>query len=167
MGHKKHCKLYLVALICITSLTRSRPLRSIPLPPAGHWGAAAFDSNIVHMEQINHLKLSRVSKSCNIWPLIQSRCLSYRGDSQPASEEHQLLPKGHWVAELLGRWGHILSWCWWNFLTSANQIAQNGSCHSSRIHVPDLGVTGVWPGKMAFIKSMKTWIIFLYIWLLL
>ena len=41
----------------------------------------------------------------------------------------------------------ILSWCWWNFLPSANQIAQIGSCDRSRIHVPDLGGTGVWPGK--------------------
>ena len=56
-------------------------------------------------------------------------------------------------------------WCWWNFLTSANQIAQIGSCDRSRIHVPDLDGTGVWPGKMAFIKSIKTWIILLYIWL--
>ena len=27
--------------------------------------------------------------------IIQSRCLSYRGDSQPASEERPLLPTGH------------------------------------------------------------------------
>ena len=57
----------------------------------------------------------------------------------------------------------ILSWCWWNFLTSANQIAQIGSCDRSRIHVPDLGGTGVWPGEMAFIKSIKTWMLLLYI----
>ena len=44
-------------------------------------------------------------------------------------------------------WLVILSWCWWNFLTSANLIAQIGSCDRSRIHVPDLGGTGVWPGK--------------------
>ena len=44
-------------------------------------------------------------------------------------------------------WSQILSWCWWNFLTSANQIAQIGSCDRSRIHVTDLGGTGVWPGK--------------------
>ena len=31
--------------------------------------------------------------------------------------------------------------------------------------VKDLGGTVVWPGKMAFIKSIKTWIILLYIWL--
>ena len=49
----------------------------------------------------------------------------------------------------------ILSWCWWNFLTSANQIAQIGSCDRSRIHVPDLGRTGVWPGKNGFHKKDK------------
>ena len=41
----------------------------------------------------------------------------------------------------------ILSWCWWDLVTSANQIAQNGSCDRSRIHNHDLGGTGVWPGK--------------------
>ena len=51
-----------------------------------------------------------------------------------------------WVGGGLGG-SNIPSWCWWNFLTSANQIAQIGSCDRSRIHVPDLGGTGVWPGK--------------------
>ena len=41
------------------------------------------------------------------------------------------------------------------FLTSANQIAQIGSCDRSRIHVPDLGGTGVWPGKNGFHKKYK------------
>ena len=45
----------------------------------------------------------------------------------------------------------ILSWCWWNFLTSANQIAQIGSYDRSRIHVPDLGGTG----KNGFRKKYK------------
>ena len=49
---------------------------------------------------------------------------------------------------------YILSWCWWNLLTSANQIAQIGSCDRSRIHVPDLGGTGVWPGKKSFHKKL-------------
>ena len=49
----------------------------------------------------------------------------------------------------------ILSWCWWNFLTSANQIAQIGSCDRSRIYVSDLGGTGVWPGKNGFHKKYK------------
>ena len=43
-------------------------------------------------------------------------------------------------------WINILSWCWWNFLTSSNQITQIGSCDRSRIQVPDPGGTGVWPG---------------------
>ena len=41
------------------------------------------------------------------------------------------------------------------FLASANQIAQIGSCYRSRIHVPDLGGTGVWPGKNGFHKKCK------------
>ena len=49
----------------------------------------------------------------------------------------------------------IISWCWWHFLTSANQIAQIGSCDRSRIHVPDLGGTGVWPGKNGFHNQYK------------
>ena len=49
----------------------------------------------------------------------------------------------------------ILSWCWWNFLTSANQITQIGSCDRSRIHVPDLRGTDVWPGKKRFYKKCK------------
>ena len=53
-----------------------------------------------------------------------------------------------------GLWS-ILSWYWWNFLTSANQIAQIGSCDRSRIHVPDLVGTGVWPGKNGFHKKYK------------
>ena len=52
-------------------------------------------------------------------------------------------------------WYYILSWCWWNFLTSANQIAQIGSCDRSGMHVPDLGGTGVWPGKNGFHKKCK------------
>ena len=59
----------------------------------------------------------------------------------------------------------ILSWCWWNSLISVNQVAQIGSRDRSRIHVPDQGGTGVWPGKNSFHKSIKTWIILLYIWL--
>ena len=62
---------------------------------------------------------------------------------------------------------YILSWCWWNFLASANQIAQIGSCDRSRIQVPDLGGTGVCPGKNSFHKKCKTWIILQYIWLYL
>ena len=49
----------------------------------------------------------------------------------------------------------ILSWSWWNLLTSANQIAQIWSCDRSRIHVFDLGGTGVWPGKESFHEKCK------------
>ena len=54
-----------------------------------------------------------------------------------------------------GAWMSILSGCWWNFLTSANQIVQIGSRDRSRIHVPDQGGTAVWPGKNGFHKKYK------------
>ena len=71
------------------------------------------------------------------------------------------------ISRLIGYWkgalnfdtlyySDILSWYWWNLLTSANQIAQIGSCDRSRIHVPDLGGTGVWPGKNCFHKKRKS-----------
>ena len=52
-------------------------------------------------------------------------------------------------------WIWIISWCWWNLLTSANHIAQIASCDRSRIHAPDLGRTGVCPGKNSFHKKCK------------
>ena len=55
--------------------------------------------------------------------------------------------KGHPTMVEVRPWMNILSWCWWDLVTSANQIAQNGSCDRSRIHNHDLGGTGVWPGK--------------------
>ena len=52
-------------------------------------------------------------------------------------------------------WIWIISWCWWNLLTSANHMAQIASCDRSRIHAPDLGRTGVCPGKNSFHKKCK------------
>ena len=49
----------------------------------------------------------------------------------------------------------ILSWCLWNLLTSANQINQIWSCDRSRILIPDVGGTGVWPGKNSFHRNCK------------
>ena len=37
----------------------------------------------------------------------------------------------------------------------ANQIAQIGLCDRSRIHVPDLGGAGVWPGRNSFHKKCE------------
>ena len=58
---------------------------------------------------------------------------------------------------------NILSWCWWNFLTSANQIAQIVTGQGSMSPTWEGRVSD--PGKMDFIKSIKPWIILLYIWL--
>ena len=41
-----------------------------------------------------------------------------------------------------------------NLLTSANQIAKIGSCDRSRIHVPNLGWTGVHSGKKQFSQKV-------------
>ena len=38
-------------------------------------------------------------------------------------------------------------------MTSANQVVQIGSCDKSKIHVPDLVGTGVWPDKNNFYKK--------------
>ena len=46
-----------------------------------------------------------------------------------------------------------------------NSTLKIGSCDRSRIHLPDLGGTDIWPGQIAFIRSVKTWIILLYIWI--
>ena len=85
----------------------------------------------------------------------------------------QLLPKKGIIGYVksVPPWGRVRHTCasnsimLENLLTSTNQIAQIRSCDRSRIHVPDLGVTGVWPGKNSFHKRVKTWIILLFIWL--
>ena len=57
----------------------------------GRWNTSSIE---------NHLGEPR----CVIFDhIIQSRCLSYGGDSQPASEEYPLLPTGDW--------GTAAVWC--------------------------------------------------------
>ena len=58
-------------------------------------------------------------------------------------------------------WIHILPLCWWNLLTSANQIARRGSCDRSRIHVHELGGAGVWPVKIKICDNMTRYLIIL------
>ena len=75
--------------------------------PTGQWGTHHYSQPATqerqHLTAIwgtwntssieNHLGEPR----CVIFDhIIQSRCLSYGGDSQPVSEEHPLLPTGHW-----------------------------------------------------------------------
>ena len=57
---------------------------------------------------------------------------------------HELCNLGTYIAKI---W-IILSWCWWNLLTSANQITQIGSCERLRIMSP------TW--KNSFQKRCKT-----------
>ena len=65
----------------------SQPATEEPLHLTAIWGRW----NTLNIE--NHLGGPR----CVIFDLIiRSRCLSYGGYSQSASEEHPLLPTGHW-----------------------------------------------------------------------
>ena len=78
--------------ICIMCDTPNRPLRNTPLIPTGteEWlylTARWWTWNTLNIE--NHLG----GPSCEIFDhIFQSWCLSYRGDSQPGSEEHPVTP---------------------------------------------------------------------------
>ena len=72
--------------------TPNWPLGNTSLLPTGHWGMAVFDSNMRHVKHIKHWKPSRAPRRVTFDHIIQSQCLSYRGDSQPASEEHPITP---------------------------------------------------------------------------
>ena len=110
IGHIKHWKPCLIIVwgprcvisgqiifpdICIMCDTPNRPLRNTLLQ-TGHWGTAAFDCNMGGVKHTKHWKPSLGPRCVMFDHIIQSRCLSYEGDSQPASEEHPLLPTGHW-----------------------------------------------------------------------
>ena len=165
MGHKKHCKLYLVSLICIISLTPNRPLRNTPLSPNRPLtGTAAFDSNIVHVEQINHWKPSRGSKMCYIWPF----------DSIPVSvlqgrlkRNTQLLPTGHWVAAASRSMGAHSIMMLMKFSDLSQSDRSNWVMSQFKDPCPRPGWDWCLTRENGFHKSMKTWIILLYIWLLL
>ena len=63
-----------------------------PLLPTGHWETAAFDCNMGRVKHTKHWKPS-LGPRCVIFDhIIQSRGLSYEGDSQPACEEHPVTP---------------------------------------------------------------------------
>ena len=87
--------------------------------PTGQWGTPHYSlpatEEWLHLTAIwgtwytsnieNHLW----GPSCVIFDhIIQTRCLSFRGDSQPAREEHPLLPTGHWgMAAFDSNMGHV------------------------------------------------------------
>ena len=108
IGHIKHWKPCLGTLMC--HFGKNNPFLMYALcvilatghwgtphyPLTGHWGTAAFDCNLGRVKHAKHWKPS-LGPRCVIFDhTIQSRCLSYGGDSQPASEEHPLLPTGVW-----------------------------------------------------------------------
>ena len=84
----------------VTPHCSRRPLRNTSLPLTGHWGTAAFDcnmghvkhSNMRHVKHIKPLKPSRGPRWVIFDHIILSRRLSYREDSQPATEEHLITP---------------------------------------------------------------------------
>ena len=108
IGHIKHWKPCLGALMCYFGTNNPFLLYALcMILPTGHWGTPHYSQPATeerqHLTAIwgtwntpnieNHLGVSR----CVIFDhIIQPRCLSYGGDSQPASEDHPLLPTGHW-----------------------------------------------------------------------
>ena len=114
IGHIKHWKPRLGApmcyfgtnsplLICIMCDTPNRPVRNAPLLPTGHWRTSHCSQpateewlhltarwwtwNTLNIE--NHVWVPR----CVIFDhIIQSWCLSHRGNSQPLSEERPITP---------------------------------------------------------------------------
>ena len=89
--------------------TTYRPVRNDTLLPTGHWGMAAFDSNMGHAKHIKHWKPCLWALMCHWGQIIVSwymHCVWY---SQPASEEkNTFLPTGHWgMAAFDSKIGHV------------------------------------------------------------
>ena len=91
--------------------TPSRPVRNTTLLPTGHWGMAAFDSNMGHVKHIEHWKPCLGVLVCYLGTnnrlLIYALCVTLPTGqwgtphySQPATEERQLY----------GVLGHIKHW---------------------------------------------------------
>ena len=115
LGLIKHCKPSLGALMC--HLGTNNPFlihASCGILPTGQWGTPHYSQPAtekwMHLTALwgtwntsnieNHLGGPR----CVIFDhIIPSWCLSYRGDSQPASEEHPSLPTVHWGTSAV--WG--------------------------------------------------------------
>ena len=111
MVHVKHMILWkpcLGALMCHLVTNNRLLLHALcVILPTGQWGTPHYCQPAT--EEWNHLTTlwgtwitSNIEnhlggRRCVIFDhIIQSRCLSYRRDSQPASEKRPLLPTGHW-----------------------------------------------------------------------
>ena len=121
LGHIKHWKPCQGDLMCYFGTNDPFLIyASCVILPTGQWGTPHFSQpateewmhltalwgtwNTLNIE--NHLG----GHWCGLFDhMIQSRCLSYRGDSQPASEERPLLPTGHWGT--LNIENHV-KWTW-------------------------------------------------------
>ena len=61
--------------ICIMFDTPNQPVRNATLLPTGHWGMAAFDSNMGHVKHIKHWKPCLWAPMCHLG--INNRLLIY------------------------------------------------------------------------------------------
>ena len=112
--------------------------------PTGYWGTPHYSQPATeerqHLTAIqgtwntpnieNHLG----GPGCVIFDhIIQSRCLSYRGDSQPASEEHPVTPNWPLRSEsCMGRWGtlNIENHVWGPWWVISGQIILSWYMHN-------------------------------------
>ena len=119
IGHIKHWKPCLGALMCYFGTNNPFLIYALcVILPTGHWGTPHYSQPATEERQhltaiwgtwnTPNIENYLGGHICVIFDhMIQSRCLSYGGDSQPASEEHPLLPTGHWgAAALWGDRGH-------------------------------------------------------------
>ena len=83
--------------------TPNRPVRNTTLLPTGHWGMAAFDSNMRHVKHIKHSKPCLGALMCYFGTnnpfLIYASCVTL-----------PLLPTGHWGTTAVWAIEHIKHW---------------------------------------------------------
>ena len=120
IGQIKHWKPCLGALMCYFGTNSPFLIYALcVILPTGQWGTPHYSQpateewmhltalwgtwNTLYIE--NHLG----GPGCVMFDhIIQSRCLSYWGDSQPASEEHPVTPNRPLRSEsYMGRWGTL------------------------------------------------------------
>ena len=102
--------------ICIMCDTPNRPVRNATLIPTGHWGMAAFASNMGHVKHIEHCKPCLGALMCyfgtNNRLLIYASCVIL--PTGHAVRNTPLLPTGHWGMDAfdstIGPVKHITHW---------------------------------------------------------
>ena len=144
IGHIKHRKPCLGALVSYFGTNNPFLMYALFLIlPTGHWGTPHYSQPATeerqHLTTIqgtwntpnieNHLG----GPGCVIFDhIIQSRCLSYGGDSQPASQEHPVTPNLPLRSEsCMGRWGtlNIENHVWGPWCVISGQIILSWCMH--------------------------------------